>query len=62
MTDTTVAPMTGVTGYVRREAAQALPPPSNLTGWQGWVRENLLSSPFNIAMTIISALLLYWIC
>jgi general L-amino acid transport system permease protein len=47
--------------YVRRDAAQALPPPANLAGWQGWVRENLFSSPFNIVMTVISALLLYWI-
>jgi general L-amino acid transport system permease protein len=61
MTDATITPPKSVAGYVRREAAQALPPPANLTGWQGWVRENLLSSPFNIAMTVISALLIYWI-
>jgi general L-amino acid transport system permease protein len=61
MTDMSVAPPKGVVNYVRRDVAEALPPPRNLTGWQGWVRENLLSSPFNIAMTVISALLLYWI-
>jgi general L-amino acid transport system permease protein len=47
--------------YIRTEAAQALPPPANLSGWQGWIRDNLLSSPFNIIMTIVSGLLLYWI-
>jgi general L-amino acid transport system permease protein len=61
MTDVSINPTPSVTGYVRRDAAEALPPPANLTGWQGWVRENLFSSPFNIAMTIVSALLLYWI-
>ncbi len=61
MTDASITPPKGVVGYVRKEAAEALPPPRNLTGWQGWVRENLFSSPFNIVMTIVSALLLYWI-
>jgi general L-amino acid transport system permease protein len=61
MTDMSVAPPKSVVNYVRRDAAQALPPPANMTGWQGWVRENLISSPFNIAMTILCALLLYWI-
>jgi general L-amino acid transport system permease protein len=66
MTDTTLTPppmnpAKGIVGYVRHDAAQALPPPANLAGWQGWVRENLISSPFNIMMTVISALLLYWI-
>jgi general L-amino acid transport system permease protein len=61
MTDATVSAAASVKGYVRHDVAQALPPPANLAGWQGWVRENLLSSPFNIAMTVISALLLYWI-
>jgi general L-amino acid transport system permease protein len=48
-------------GYLRKGIAETLPPPANLAGWQGWVRENLISSPFNIMMTVISALLLYWI-
>ncbi|MGL4240873.1 MAG: amino acid ABC transporter permease [Beijerinckiaceae bacterium] len=66
MSDATITPPKGtlarsVVGYVRKDEAQALPPPANLAGWQGWVRENLLSSPFNIAMTVIAALLLYWI-
>jgi general L-amino acid transport system permease protein len=59
MTDATMSGSSKA--YVRTETAQALPPPANLTGWQGWVRENLFSSPFNIIMTIISALLIYLI-
>lgn len=61
MTDMSALPPTGLVNYVRRDAAQPLPPPASMTGWQGWIRENLLSGPFNIAMTIISAFLLYWI-
>jgi general L-amino acid transport system permease protein len=71
MTDMSIVPTEGVTNpglppktlvnYVRMENAEALPPPASLAGWQGWVRENLLSSPLNIVMTIVSALLLYWI-
>jgi len=31
-------------GYVRTEEAPLLPPPSNQVGWQGWLRQNVLSS------------------
>jgi len=71
MTDMSIVPTEGITNpglpprtltrFVRMENAEALPPPANMAGWQGWVRENLLSSPLNIAMTVVSALLLYWI-
>jgi general L-amino acid transport system permease protein len=71
MTDMSIVPTQGITNpglppktlvnYVRKENAEALPPPASLAGWQGWMRENLFSSPLNIAMTIISALLVYWI-
>ena len=71
MTDMSIVPTEGVTNpglppkmlvnYVRKENAEALPPPANMSGWQGWVHANLLSSPLNIVMTIVSALLLYWI-
>jgi hypothetical protein len=37
-----------------------LPPPVRLSGPIGWLRENLLSTPFNIALTIIVALILAW--
>ena len=62
MTDIGISTMASkAVSYLRADAPQALPPPANLTGWQGWVRANLLSSPFNIIMTIISAFLLYTI-
>lgn len=36
-----------------------LPPPSNMIGPVAWIRENLLSSPSNIVMTILSIWFLY---
>ena len=35
-----------------------LPPPMSVAGPVAWVRENLFSSPLNIALTILSVLLL----
>jgi general L-amino acid transport system permease protein len=32
-----------------------------VSGPVAWIRDNLISSPFNIMMTVIAALLLYWI-
>ncbi|HLL28821.1 MAG TPA: amino acid ABC transporter permease [Xanthobacteraceae bacterium] len=51
-----IAAATGT--FVRRElAAASLPPPSQ-RGFIGWARESLFSTPFNIAMTITSILLI----
>ncbi len=36
-----------------------LPPPSNMIGPVAWIRDNLLSSPANIIMTILSVWFLY---
>jgi general L-amino acid transport system permease protein len=36
-----------------------LPPPGSVVGPLAWVRENLFSSPLNIALTILSVLLIY---
>lgn len=36
-----------------------LPPPSNLIGPVAWVRENLLSSPTNIVLTVLSIWFIY---
>jgi len=47
--------------YVRREPVAALPPPPQMRGARGWLRANLLSSPFNIVLTIISVALIIWI-
>jgi len=46
--------------FVRRYHLQPLAPPARMTGALGWLRENLLSTPFNIALTVIIALLLAW--
>src|SRR5690242_15195334 len=47
--------------FVRMQPIEALPPPPSMTGAIGWLRANLLSTPFNIALTVISILLLAWI-
>jgi general L-amino acid transport system permease protein len=47
--------------FVRGQTIEARPPPAAMTGAIGWVRENLLSTPFNIALTILVALLLLWV-
>jgi general L-amino acid transport system permease protein len=49
------------TSYVRATGVDAMPAPAATTGVVGWVRANLLSSPANIALTLLSVLLLYWI-
>jgi len=36
-----------------------LPPPATAVGAIGWVRQNLFSSPLNIALTVLSAYLIY---
>ncbi len=36
-----------------------LPPPARTTGMVGWVRGNLLSSPLNVALTLLSIWLLW---
>lgn len=47
--------------FVRDAAIAARPPPAAMTGAIGWLRQNLLSSPFNIVLTILVALLLAWL-
>jgi general L-amino acid transport system permease protein len=47
--------------FVRREQLPPQPPPARMTGAIGWMRQNLFSSPFNIALTIVIVLLLVWI-
>jgi general L-amino acid transport system permease protein len=47
--------------FVRRETIAAQPPPKAMTGSVAWLRENLLSSPFNIALTILIVLLFMWV-
>ena len=38
-----------------------MPAPGATTGAIGWIRANLFSSPANIALTLFSAFLIYWI-
>jgi len=47
--------------FVRKETLEQQPPPALMTGPIGWARQNLFSSPFNIVMTILIALLALWI-
>ncbi len=47
--------------FVRRAAIAPRLPPTAMTGALGWLRDNLLSTPFNIALTILIALLLAWV-
>jgi general L-amino acid transport system permease protein len=46
--------------FVRHATIAPRPPPATMTGAFGWVRANLLSSPFNIALTILIGGLLAW--
>jgi general L-amino acid transport system permease protein len=47
--------------FLRAAPAERLPPPVMRSGVIGWLRENLLSSPFNIALTVICVAFLAWI-
>ena len=47
--------------FVRQTTLDQQPPPMSLHGPIGWLRTNLLSSPFNIVLTILIALFLAWI-
>ena len=46
--------------FVRRATIPPQLPPTKMTGALGWLRDNLLSTPFNIALTILIVLLLAW--
>lgn len=47
--------------FVRRQPIAPQPPPASMTGAFGWVRENLLSTPFNIVLTILIVAFLAWL-
>ncbi len=46
---------------MRSAAQEPLLPPVAMTGAIGWMRANLFSTPLNIALTVISALLILWL-
>ncbi|MDB5590792.1 amino acid ABC transporter permease [Enterovirga sp.] len=45
--------------FIRTAPVEATPPPTAVRGPVGWVRENLFSSPLNIALTLLVAFLLW---
>jgi general L-amino acid transport system permease protein len=47
--------------FVQQAPIAPKPPPARMTGAVGWVRANLLSTPFNIVLTILIVLLLAWL-
>ena len=47
--------------FVRGEVIAARAPPVSMTGPWAWLRQRLLSTPFNIVMTIIVGALLIWV-
>jgi general L-amino acid transport system permease protein len=46
--------------YLRREAAERLPPPAAQSRAFGWLRANLFSSPLNVALTLLCVLFIVW--
>jgi general L-amino acid transport system permease protein len=46
--------------FLRQTPALSLPPPPSRAGVFGWLRVNLFSSPFNIALTLIAILFIAW--
>ena len=51
----------GDQSFLRDVPVKPLPSPATRAGALGWVRANLLSSPFNIALTLLCLLLIAWI-
>jgi general L-amino acid transport system permease protein len=47
--------------FVQPALIEGRAPPVVMSGAVGWLRQNLLSTPFNIALTIVIALLLVWV-
>jgi general L-amino acid transport system permease protein len=58
---TTDAKLMAGPAFVRTKPVAPLPPPLTEAGAIGWMRKNLFSSPLNIALTILSILLIVWI-
>jgi general L-amino acid transport system permease protein len=58
---TTDAKLMSGPAFVRAAPLAPLPPPLTEAGAIGWMRKNLFSGPLNIALTILSILLIVWI-
>ena len=39
--------------FVRTQEVPASPPPANITGLQGWMRENLFPTPLQSVLTVV---------
>jgi general L-amino acid transport system permease protein len=55
-----MAAVSSGSSYLRQAPAARLPPPQGRAGALGWLRANLLSSPGNIALTILCVLAIAW--
>lgn len=49
-----------MSGWVRHDMAETLPPPKGEAGLSRWLRVNLFATPFDAALTIAAMLLLAW--
>ena len=47
--------------FLQKAPIEQQPPPASIVGPWAWARDNLFSSPFNIVLTILTALLLLWL-
>lgn len=47
--------------YVRKEMLEPEAPPASQQGAAGWLRENLFSSPLNVALTLIAVAIILWL-
>jgi len=47
--------------FLQMNPIEPQPPPMSTTGAIGWLRANLLSTPFNIGLTIVVGLLVLWL-
>jgi general L-amino acid transport system permease protein len=47
--------------FLQKAPIEPQPPPVATTGTVAWLRANLFSSPFNIVLTIVTGLLLFWV-
>ncbi len=47
--------------FVRREQLPPKSPPAHMRGAVGWMRQNLFSSWFNVALTVLIGLLVAWV-
>jgi general L-amino acid transport system permease protein len=52
---------TAATAFVRTTPVPAMPAPHRHSGAIGWLKDNLFSSPLNIALTVLCALLVAWV-